>query len=104
MSQQSAEHVRERVELPQLTADLLSGGAGLFEEGVREGLARRGLAGPAASHRADTVVSPGADHGHVDPFDQSGQSRRSVPYGLPSPRLRSLTEKTERMKTVHVTN
>lgn len=76
----------------QLTADLLSGRPGLFEEGVREGLARGGLAGPAASQSAHAVVPPGAHHVHIHPFDQSSQSRGGVPHRLPSPRPRSLEE------------
>ena len=65
---------------------------------MREGLARRRLAGAAASNSTDAVVSPGPDHGHVDPFDQSRQSRRSVPHRLPSPRLGSLTRRRRRRR------
>lgn len=75
-----------------LTAEVLPGGTSLFEESVREGLARSGLAGPAASHRAHTVVPPGANHRHIHTFDQRSQGRWSVPHCLTSPRLRSLTE------------
>lgn len=88
-----------------LTADVLPGGTSVFEEGVCEGLARSGLAGPAASHRAHTVVPPGANHRHVHVFDQSSQSRWSVPHWLPTPRLWSLAgnkkkkQRMERAKT-----
>ena len=85
---------------PELTADALPGRTGLFQECVREGLARRGLARPAAPQRTHAVVSPGANHGHVDPFDESGQGRGGVPHRLASPGLRGLTESEEqRMKT-----
>lgn len=83
--------------LPSLTAHLLSGGTRLLEERVGEGLARRRFPGSTASHRAHTVVSPAAHHGHVHPFDQGDQSGRSVPQGVSSPGLWSLTEKKTRL-------
>lgn len=82
----------------RLTAHLLSGGARLLEQRVREGLARRRLPGSAASHRAHAVVSPAAHHGHVHPVDQRGQGGRSVPHGVSSPGLWSLAEKKTRLQ------
>lgn len=79
----------------RLTADVLPGGPGLFEECLGEGLTGGGLAGPAAPHSAHTVVPPGADHGHVHPFDQRCQRWRSIPHQLPSPGLRGLTEQKQ---------
>lgn len=97
MDYQPAECGHESVRAASaLTAHLLSGCTSLFEESVCEGLARRGLASSAASHRTHTVVSSGADHGHIHPFDQSSQGRRGVPYGLSSPRLRSLADKKKK--------
>lgn len=62
-----------------------------------ERLARRGLAGAAASHGAHAVVSPGAHHRHVQAFDQSGQSRWSVPHRLPPPGPWGLWKKKRRV-------
>lgn len=79
----------------QHTAHLLPGCPSLFEEGTREGLARRRLAGSTASHRTHAVVPPGAHQGHIDPFNQSSQGGRGVPHRVSSPRLWSLTTAAE---------
>ena len=70
-----------------LTGDAAPHGARLFEQGVCEGLARRGLARAAAAQRAHTVVPARAHQGHVHPLDQGGQGRGRLPHTLPPPGL-----------------
>ena len=70
-----------------LTRDAAPRGARLFEQGVCEGLARRGLAGAAAAQRTHTVVPPRAHQGHIHPLDQGGQGRGRLPHALPPPGL-----------------
>lgn len=67
---QPAERGHESVRAASvLTTHLLSSCTSLFEECMGEGLACCRLTSPATSYRTHTVVSSGADHGHIHPFD-----------------------------------